>query len=628
MADATIDSLVVKLGLDASEFKQGTKEVGQDLDATRKTTDRTARDISANGKRAAEFFGQLEKAALKFFAVITVGRGLSDFTRTIIQTGAQLDRMAGYFGTSADRLSRWQGAVRQSGGTAEGLTGTMQGLSSALTELRLTGTTGILPFLQSLQVSLADTATGKAKPLEQILLDISDAVKTKIPKGDQYNFMKLLGIDDGTANLLLKSRTEIEHLLSAQKAYSDADAKAAREAQEKWEGIKLNIERTTQQLVTQALPTLERMALAMEKFAVNAVPVLIRVGEAFSDLDEATDGWSTTLIVALGTLRLIGGPGVLGGIGKLRMALLGVAGAAALLKGDTSEQAQYAQGLSDKAASGDRGAAVELAKVQLNNQFWRKWFGGKITEEDINSRADEIQAGAHGGAAPKSWSHPRGEGVENPYKPNESSAQSSPTGQTPATIKSPADTQSPATPAGGDSGKSRAERNNNPGNLEFRGQAGASRENGEGRFAKFETAEEGVAALARQLQLYASRGIDTIESIISKYAPPNENNTKAYIEALTSKLGVKADQKLDLSDAGTMSGLIQGISRHEAGRSFLSDQQILSGLSMAGMSPSQQQQPVSMSIGEVKVYTQATDAPGIARDFRGAMIRQADSGVQ
>lgn len=596
MADATIDSLVVKLDLDASDFQKGTKEVGQELDATRKTTDKTARDISANGKRAAEFFGQLEKAVVKFFAVITVGRGLSDFTRTIIQTGAQLDRMAGYLGTSADRLSRWQGAVRQSGGTAEGLMGTMQGLSGALTELRLTGTTGILPYLQSLGVSLAD-ANGKAKPLEQILLDISDAVKTKIPKGDQYNFMKLLGIDEGTANLLLKNRSEIERLLSAQKAYSDADAKAAREAQEKWEGIKLNIERTTQQLVTKALPTIERMALAMEKFAVNAVPVLLQVGEAFADLDEATDGWSTTLLVALATLRLIGGPGVIGGIGKLRMAMLGVAGATALLRGDESEQTKYAQGLSDKAASGDRAAAVELAKIQLNNQFWRKWFGGKITDEDIQNRATEIQKGEHGGAAPKPWSHARGEGM------------------------------SPAVEAGGDSGRSRAERNNNPGNLEFRGQRGATREDGEGRFAKFSSAEEGVSALARQLQLYGSRGIDTIEQIISKYAPSSENDTGAYIAAMVKRMGVSADQKLDLNDPQVLSGLIQGISRHEAGRSFLSDQQVMTGLTMAGV-PGAAQQGSSVTIGEVKVYTQATDANGIARDIRGAMIRQADTGVQ
>lgn len=574
MASTTIDSLIVKLGLDASDFQKGSKEVGKELDNARKTTDRTARNISASGKRAAEFFGQLEKAALKFFAVITVGRGLSDFTRTIIQTGAQLDRMAGYLGTSADRLSRWQGAVRQSGGTAEGLMGTMQGLSSALTELRLTGTTGILPYLQSLGVSLAD-ADGKAKPLEQILLDLSDAVKTKIPKGDQFNFMKLLGIDEGTANLLLKNRTEIERLLASQKAYSDADAKAAREAQEKWEGIKLNIERTTQELVTKALPTIERMAKVIEKFAITAVPILIRVGEEFVKLDEATDGWSTTLVACLATLKLIGGAGVVSGIRALAGALGGAAAAALMLRGDEDEATAIAKVQQSQAQAGDRVAAVALARTQLANQWWRKFVGGPVTEEEVQERATEIM---NDGRMP----------VRN---------------------------------------TSRAERNNNPGNLEFRGQRGATPEDGSGRFAKFGSAEEGVAALARQLQLYGSRGINTIEKIISKYAPPSENNTAAYVNAMVNRLGVASTKELDLNDPATLSGLIQGISKHEAGRSFLSEQQVMTGLTMAGVGSSSQPAP-NISVGEVKVYTQATDANGIARDMKGAIVRQADAGVR
>lgn len=582
MADTTIDSLVVKLGLDSSEFMEGLKDLKDSLKDIKLTTEKTAKDVEVNGKNAARFFGQMKKAAIEFFAVLTVGRGLSDFTRTIIQTGAQLDRMAGYLGTSADRLSRWQGAVRQSGGTAEGLMGTMQGLSGALTELRLTGTTGILPYLQSLGVSLADT-NGKAKPLEQILLDISEAVKAKIPKGDQYNFMKLLGIDDGTANLLLKNRTEIERLLSAQKAYSDADAKAAREAQEKWERVKLNIERTTQELVIKALPALEQMARIFERLATEAVPVLISLANEFFELDKATDGWSTTLLACLATLRLIGGAGVLSGIAKLGGALRAAAVGALLLKGDESESSAQAKVQQADALNGNRDAAVALARTQLANQWWRKWIGGPVTEQEVQDRADQIQGG---------------------YK----------------TV--------PSVNVGGSRSQSRAERNNNPGNLEFRGQRDATREDGEGRFAKFDTPEAGVAALARQLQLYGSRGIDTLEGILSKYAPPSENNTGAYVKALSEKLGVAGNQQLDLKDAYTLSRLVEGISAHEAGRSFLSNQQVMTGLTMAGVGGSSSTRAGDVTIGEVKIITPATDPTGIARGIKSAIVRQVDSGVQ
>ncbi|MBE9807346.1 lytic transglycosylase, partial [Escherichia coli] len=76
----------------------------------------------------------------------------------------------------------------------------------------------------------------------------------------------------------------------------------------------------------------------------------------------------------------------------------------------------------------------------------------------------------------------------------------------------------------------RGERNNNPGNLNFAGQAGASLERPGGRFARFETAFDGLRALARQLMLYAGRGINSVEKIISTWAPASDNNnTTAYI---------------------------------------------------------------------------------------------------
>jgi len=116
--------------------------------------------------------------------------------------------------------------------------------------------------------------------------------------------------------------------------------------------------------------------------------------------------------------------------------------------------------------------------------------------------------------------------------------------------------------------------------------------------------------------------------IINKYAPSSENNTQAYIDALSKRLGVTGDQKLDLNDTTTLTGLIKGIARHEAGSDYLSDSDVMTGLSMAGVKGGGGQQAPSVSIGEVKVYTQATDANGIARDMRGAIIQQANTGVR
>ncbi|MFS1583644.1 MAG: lytic transglycosylase catalytic [Candidatus Arsenophonus phytopathogenicus] len=109
-------------------------------------------------------------------------------------------------------------------------------------------------------------------------------------------------------------------------------------------------------------------------------------------------------------------------------------------------------------------------------------------------------------------------------------------------------------------------RNNNPGNLNFVGQRGAVRESPNGRFAKFNTAFEGLQALSSQLNRYAERGLNTVEKIISTWAPASENNTQAYIEKISGKLGVSPDTVLNLSNPAVMTSLMSGIVEHENGR--------------------------------------------------------------
>ncbi|EPD4032980.1 lytic transglycosylase catalytic [Escherichia coli] len=130
----------------------------------------------------------------------------------------------------------------------------------------------------------------------------------------------------------------------------------------------------------------------------------------------------------------------------------------------------------------------------------------------------------------------------------------------------------------------RGERNNNPGNLNFAGQAGASLERPGGRFARFETAFDGLRALARQLMLYAGRGINSVEKIISTWAPASDNNnTTAYIRAVSQRLGVDPRAALNMSDPQTMSALMSSIIQHENGRNIYS-QELINKAAVAGIS--------------------------------------------
>jgi hypothetical protein len=128
-------------------------------------------------------------------------------------------------------------------------------------------------------------------------------------------------------------------------------------------------------------------------------------------------------------------------------------------------------------------------------------------------------------------------------------------------------------------------RNNNPGNLNYVGQAGATKETGpNGRFAVFQSAEDGLRALGNQLRLYGARGINSVRAIISKFAPASENNTQAYIKSVSGGLGVSSDAALNLNDPKVLQSLMGAIIKVENGKNPYSAEMIAaaSGAKAAG----------------------------------------------
>jgi len=109
-------------------------------------------------------------------------------------------------------------------------------------------------------------------------------------------------------------------------------------------------------------------------------------------------------------------------------------------------------------------------------------------------------------------------------------------------------------------------RNNNPGNIRSGAFANGAGANGsDGGFATFASMEQGIQAAVTLLKSYAARGYDTIKSIISRWAPGNENNTAAYIADVVKKLGISADQHLS---GDQLNGVAQAIFSHENGGAY------------------------------------------------------------
>lgn len=123
-------------------------------------------------------------------------------------------------------------------------------------------------------------------------------------------------------------------------------------------------------------------------------------------------------------------------------------------------------------------------------------------------------------------------------------------------------------------------RNNNPGNIESSINAPGQIKGGDPRFAQFQTPQQGLNALSGLLtNKYDGQ---SLTQIINKYAPPHENDTKAYINTLAKSTGLDPNKPVDMSNPNVKASIMQGIIKIENGHNPYSTQQIQQAVQQSG----------------------------------------------
>ena len=108
--------------------------------------------------------------------------------------------------------------------------------------------------------------------------------------------------------------------------------------------------------------------------------------------------------------------------------------------------------------------------------------------------------------------------------------------------------------------------NNNPNNIrkskdQWQGLVGEK-----GGFVVFDTPEAGTRAAVKNMMTQASRGDDTLSKLITRLSPPNENETAAYISFVSSKTGIKPDDKIDWKNPKQVADLMKWVTIQEHGQ--------------------------------------------------------------
>jgi hypothetical protein len=127
-------------------------------------------------------------------------------------------------------------------------------------------------------------------------------------------------------------------------------------------------------------------------------------------------------------------------------------------------------------------------------------------------------------------------------------------------------------------------RNNNPGNIRhgqnWQGLHPKSREL-DSAFCVFTDPIFGIRALAKVLMNYEKLyGLNTVRQIIGRYAPPNENQTTAYIQSVAKQLNVYPDTVIDISERGVLTVFLKAVIRMENGCQPYTDETIQKGIDL------------------------------------------------
>ena len=152
-------------------------------------------------------------------------------------------------------------------------------------------------------------------------------------------------------------------------------------------------------------------------------------------------------------------------------------------------------------------------------------------------------------------------------------------------------------------------RNHNPGNIRRSGDPwqGLAKDQNDDAFFQFAEAKWGIRALARVLISYQDKhGLRTVRAIISRWAPPVENKTSSYIDHVARRLGVGADDPLDVHDYRVLRGLVEAIVAHENGQQPYTDAQLDAGLVLAGVAPPEKPLAQTRTIKGAQIAAGAT----------------------
>lgn len=241
-----IDSLVVELSLSADQFKKKQRE---ELEAFRRFQEETVKggkEIEGQSKKSVEALGAIKTQALELFTALGGGAAVIAFATKITTADAAVGRLSRNIGVSVNDISKWQGAARIFGGSAEGMAQSFTAISDAVAGWKIGKISPLIAEFRALSTA-GGTIIDVNKGVDQTLIDIAANLKT-IHDRDPATaglMSRAIGLDAGLADLMFQGPEATRQVLAQVNALGPATKEAADRAGDlakAWHNVELAIE--------------------------------------------------------------------------------------------------------------------------------------------------------------------------------------------------------------------------------------------------------------------------------------------------------------------------------------------------------------------------------------------------
>lgn len=253
---AILDTFYTLFKTNSEEIRKGYQDAEKDTNKFLDSVKHADDGVHIAGQKIIETFGEIGAATAAAFAFEHV----KQFIESTIELNAHLHETSERIGVDVENLAALQSAATRFGGSAEGVTGTLDFLNRGLADIAVKGTSRLKPFFDELKINVFDSHH-RVKGLMEIVSELAHAMEGKTAQ-EKAGLGERFAFDPGLLLAMADGRRGLEDIIKRQKELgltTKEDAEAADIFEKKMADLRVQLGHVGNQIVGGLLPILGKV---------------------------------------------------------------------------------------------------------------------------------------------------------------------------------------------------------------------------------------------------------------------------------------------------------------------------------------------------------------------------------